>query len=364
MISLKLVGIVEDNFQIVQDDDAALGNQFAVLSPALTRQLARCCAYYSLDALQIDGGAHGQASVVTALNKVLPDLGPFAGAQTFAPFVAKAEQAIRPEAIAFGVFGLLCGLAALLDQRPGRRPVSQAEFRRRIGAARPGRWTGHDYRRRAHRHSRLGRGRDTAGGGSWRSGCPRWRRLAPVRPVYPERGVAFDWTVLGCGSVLLVVVLSSVALLMAVRESPQRVARRTGGTERSSKAADAAAAVGLPPAAVTGIRSVFGAGSRGDAAPVRSALLGVGACGGGCCHVDHLWGEPQLLGVASCSLTGGTGTMHCCRASLAPRTSQPPRLPICSTTTGPSPTGPVSTSGPSSSTAEQYLPSPKARTPR
>ncbi len=98
--------------------------------------------------------------------------------------------------------------------------------------------------------------------------------IGPVRPVYPERGVAFDWTVLGCGSVLLVVVLSSVALLMAVRESPQRVARRTGGTERSSKAADAAAAVGLPPAAVTGIRSAFGAGSRGDAAPVRSALLG------------------------------------------------------------------------------------------
>ncbi len=118
-VALKLVGIVEDNFQIVHDDDAALGNRFAVLSPALTRQLARCCAYYSRAALQIDGGARHQAAVLSALNKIVPDLGPLAGAQTFAPFVAKAEQAIRPEAIAFGVFGLLC-VANLVAVAPGR----------------------------------------------------------------------------------------------------------------------------------------------------------------------------------------------------------------------------------------------------
>jgi hypothetical protein len=39
-------------------------------------------------------------------------------------------------------------------------------------------------------------------------------------------------------------------------------------------AAHAAAAVGLPPAALTGIRSALGTGSGRDAAPVRSALLG------------------------------------------------------------------------------------------
>jgi hypothetical protein len=139
-VTLKLVGIVEDSFQIVQDDDAAaLGNQFAVLSPALTRQLAACCAYYSLVAVQIEGGTRHQGAVQAEMDKVLPDIGPFAGAQTNAPFVAKAEQAVRPEAIAFGVFALLCGLAALLISgqvvgRLVRRTADDESVLRALGA--------------------------------------------------------------------------------------------------------------------------------------------------------------------------------------------------------------------------------------
>src|ERR1700686_298861 len=55
-INLKLVGLIEASRQVVQDDDAALGDQLAVLTPALTRRLATCCAYYSYVALQIEGG--------------------------------------------------------------------------------------------------------------------------------------------------------------------------------------------------------------------------------------------------------------------------------------------------------------------
>ena len=162
----------------------------------------------------------------------------------------------------------------LADQRPGRRPVGPAQLRGRGGAPSPRRGTFRDDRRRAHRHLLLSRGRVAVG-----AGCgDRVIALAPigaVRPVYPDLGVAFDWTVLGFGSVVLIAVLSSVAILMALRESPHRVARRTAGTERSSMpAAHAAAAVGLPPAALTGIRSALGTGSGRDAAPVRSALLG------------------------------------------------------------------------------------------
>ncbi len=272
-VTLKLVGIVEDNFQIVQDDDAALGNQFAVLSPALTRQLANCCAYYSVDALRTDGGAHGQASVLSALNKILPNLGPFAGAQTFAPYVAQAEQAIRPEAIAFGVFGLLCALAALLisGQVVGRllRRYSDDESVLRALGAGPAMTTA---------DALIGILFSVVAGTLLAVllavGLSPLAPIGAVRPVYPDRGVAFDWTVLGFGSLFLVAAVGSVATLTALRESPHRVARRAAETERSSRAADAAAAVGLPPAAVTGIRSALGAGSKRDTAPVRSALLG------------------------------------------------------------------------------------------
>jgi hypothetical protein len=113
-IRLKLVGIVKSSNQIVEDAAAALQDQFAVLTPALTRRLATRCAYYSYVGLQIEGGIRHQAAVLSAINKILPNIGPFSGAQTSAPLVAKAERVIRPESIAFWVFGLIATLAALL----------------------------------------------------------------------------------------------------------------------------------------------------------------------------------------------------------------------------------------------------------
>ena len=56
VITLRLVGIVEFDRQVVQDDDAALGDQLAVITPALTRRLESCCGYYSYVSLQLDGG--------------------------------------------------------------------------------------------------------------------------------------------------------------------------------------------------------------------------------------------------------------------------------------------------------------------
>src|SRR5208283_1611258 len=76
IVPFKLVGIVEWNPQVVQDDDAALGDQIAVATPALTRRLETCCAYYSYVSLHLDGGTRHEAAVVAAVNKVLPNLGP------------------------------------------------------------------------------------------------------------------------------------------------------------------------------------------------------------------------------------------------------------------------------------------------
>ena len=82
IVPFKLVGIVEWSPQVVQDDDAALGNQIAVTTPALTRRLETCCAYYSYVSFHLDGGLAHEAAVVSAVNKVIPNLGPVGGART------------------------------------------------------------------------------------------------------------------------------------------------------------------------------------------------------------------------------------------------------------------------------------------
>ncbi len=272
VITLKLVGIVKDSAQIVQDDDTALGDQLAVLTPALTRRLESCCAYYSYVSLQLDGGTRHEAAVVSAIRKITPDLGQAAGSRTSAPLVAQAERTIRPEAIAFEVFGLIAVLSALvisgqIVSRLVRRNAEDGAVLRALGA---------------------GPAMTVCDGligvvgavvtGSLLAvavavGLSPLAPIGPVRSVYPDRGVSFDWTVLGLGFVLLTVVLTGSAAAVAYRVSPHR-ARRAGDLERSSRLAQAAAACGLPPTAVTGIRSALGSASGRHAAPVRSALLG------------------------------------------------------------------------------------------
>ena len=100
--------------------------------------------------------------------------------------------------------------------------------------------------------------------------------LGPVRPVYPDRGVAFDWTVLGLGVLGLIVVLGSVAVALAVGGAPRPgFARGWQRDARSqSRIAGAAASAGLWVPAVTGIRFALEPGAQSEAVPVRSAILG------------------------------------------------------------------------------------------
>ncbi len=273
VITLKLVGIVKDSAQIVQDDDSALGDQLAVLTPALTRRLESCCAYYSYVSLQLDGGMRHEAAVDSAIRKITPDLGQAGGSQTSAPLVAEAERTIRPEAIAFGAFGLIAALAALVISgqvvsRLVRRDAQDGAVLRALGAG-PAMTVSDGL---------IGVVGAVVAGSllavGVAVGLSPLAPIGPVRSVYPDRGVAADWTVLGLGLVLLVVVLSGSAVAVAYRASPHRAGRTGGDVERSSSLARAAAACGLPPTAVTGIRSALGSGSGGAAAPVRSALFG------------------------------------------------------------------------------------------
>ena len=272
-LRLKLVGIVKDAAQVIEDDDAALGNQLTVITPALTRRLESCCAYYSYVSLQLDGGTRHQAAVLSAVRKITPDLGQAGGAQTNAPLVAKAERTIRPEAVAFAVFGLIAALAGLvisgqLASRLVRRNAEDGAILRALGA---------------------GPAMTVCDGligviGAVVTGSLLAAAVAvllsplapigPVRPVYPDRGVAADWAVLCLGFVILAVVPSATAVAVAYRVSPHRATRDGGDAGRGSRVTRAAAACGLPPAAVTGIRAALGPASGREAAPVRSALLG------------------------------------------------------------------------------------------
>ena len=272
VVPFKLVGIVEWDTQVVQDDDAALGNQIAVITPALTKQLETCCAYYSYVSFHLVGGLAHEAAVVSAVNKVIPGLGPVAGTTTNAPYVAKAERAIRPEAVALGVFGLVAALAALVINgqvisRMIRRNAEEGAIVRALGAG-PAMAMADGL---AGVVGAIAAGSLLAVGVA--VGLSPLAPIGPVRPVYPDIGVAFDWTVLGLGFLLFVVALAATALLVAFRVAPHRLSQRPDIPNRDPGWIRAAAA-GLPPSAVLGIRSALGGRAGRDAAPVRSALLG------------------------------------------------------------------------------------------
>ncbi len=276
IVPFALVGIIESSQQVVEDDDAALGDQVAVITPALTKRLESCCAYYSYASLHLRGGEAHEAAVAAALNKVVRDLGPLGGATTWAPFVAKAERAIRPEAIAIGVFGLIAALAALVINgqvvsRLVRRNAGESAIVRALGAE-PA---------MVMADGLLGVLAAVLTGAllavALAVALSPLAPLGPVRPVYPDIGVSFDWTVLGSGFLLFVVVLGSAAVAVAYRVAPHRLAGRASAPEHNPVWSQAAAAA-LPPSAVLGLRSALGSGpgsaSGRDAAPVRSALLG------------------------------------------------------------------------------------------
>ena len=209
----------------------------------------------------------------SAVEKVVPNLGPAGGSTNFAPIAAKAERAIRPESIAIGVFGLIAALAALVISglaisRLVRQNAAQGAVVRALGAA-PAMVMA----------DALGGVLVTVAVGSLAAvgvalALSPLTPLGPVRPVYPDFGVSADWTVLGFGLVLFTVVLAGTAVLVAFRVAPQRLARRVARVDDHPTWSRATTAAGLPASAVLGIDAALAARSGRAAAPVRSALLG------------------------------------------------------------------------------------------
>ncbi len=270
---LTLVGTVVLNNAIVQDDVDANAGGTAILTPVLTRRWVDCCSNFSFTYLQLRHGSRDVPAVETEVERVVPAVLPYDFYDSSID-VIKAQNAIKPEAIALAVFGLVAGLAAILiaGQLIARQLgfwMQEERTLRALGAD-PGMTVGDGLVGIA--------GAVVAGAllaGAVAVALSPLAPLGPVRPVYPDPGVAADWAVLGLGVLVLVVVLGALAVVLAVQRAPHRSAagwRR--GTRAPSPVAKAAANSGLPVSAVAGIRFAVEPGAEADAVPVRSAILG------------------------------------------------------------------------------------------
>ena len=277
-LHVKLVGIIVLNNSVVQDDVDRLPT-FALFTPALTAHVLAaagtdgCCSYGSYYGLQLVHGGADAVAVEQAFVGLLP-------AQAVSNFhvtsrvVTRVDRAVKPEAIALGVFGAIAGLAALfiaiqLLSRQLRAGAADLEVLRALGAG-PVSTSGDGL---------IG----LVGAVVLGSLCAvvvavalsPLSPLGPVRPVYPTSAVAFDWTVLGMGLVVLIGGLGASAIALAYRNAPHRVAHRARVMPtRNSTAVRVAASSGVSAPGVVGVRLALESGRGRTSAPVRSALLG------------------------------------------------------------------------------------------
>jgi hypothetical protein len=275
--NVKIAGYGVSNDAVVADASDAGGSFNALFTPAFTRQFLDCCAKATFTALQVSGGSGGVATVEAEATNLWHRDGA-TGQPNFyvtSVTVAKAERATKPEAIALGVFGVIAGLAALLvaGQAIGRQcrlRTDDLPVLRALGSS-PSMIAA---------ESLIGIGASVVIGGlsavAVAVGLSPLAPIGVVRPVYPDRGIAFDWTVLALGSACLTVALGGLALAVVHRRDPRRTAQRLqrAGVRRPGLAHRATAA-GLPAPAVVGIGFALDPGTGRSSVPVRSAMVGI-----------------------------------------------------------------------------------------
>jgi hypothetical protein len=256
MARITVVGIVQFNDQVIEDQADPLGGAYVLLSPELTRQLESQYATYSGTALQVSGGARNVPAVLAKVARIVPrGLSGSLPPEEASVVVGKADRALRPEAIALEVFGALAGLAALVigGQAVVRQVRAGAGDRlvlRSLGAG-PG-TTMVD--------GMFGVVIATLAGAVLAVGVAvslsPLSPLGSVRPIDPAPGFSADGLVLGTGAAILVVALTLVGLVATGRERADRAAGRARVVRRGeSGVVGAAADAGLSVPAVTGLRS-------------------------------------------------------------------------------------------------------------
>ena len=272
VVDEKVVGLFVFPSTIVADDVDAGSGPNNLFTAALTRQVLGCCVNYAESGVRVEGGPRNVAKVESEIARVLP--AEFPAFTSLQSQTSKAQRAIKPEAIALGVFGGIVALAALLIAaqligRELRLGAGEREVMRALGAS----------PRETSTDGLLGVLVSVVAGAIVAAavavGLSPLAPLGPFRPVYPHPGVSVDWTVLGFGVLALVVVLDATALSIGCLRAPHRVRRRVRWTAgRPSPVCTAAAKAGMGAPATTGLRFALEPGSEPGAAPVRSAILG------------------------------------------------------------------------------------------
>ncbi len=254
-------------------DQVDQGNGAVVLfTPALAKRLANCCVNTSISALQLVGGTAHQNQVESEIAKTLPKGLPF-DFTAVSQIESTASQTLRPESIALGVFGLIAAIAMLVIagqviSRRLRFNATDLTVLRALGAT-PSTTVVDGL---------IGIAMSIVAGsilaGVVAIALSPLALLGPIRPYIPN-GINFDWTIIGIGVAVTMLVLASLAVAFALRVTPLRFTpRRQVTSVRGSSAARVAANANLPVSAVTGIRLALEPGTGRNTVPVRSAILG------------------------------------------------------------------------------------------
>jgi hypothetical protein len=282
-LDLTVTGIGVVSTQIVQDDIDADRTGFLIGTPALDRAFVPCCTATSYIGLQLPDGSRFDSAVGQEYQQLTNTSPYFAhgGANLLqlmeiyvtAEIESQAQRAIRPEAIALGVFAIIAGLAALAI---GAQAIS-----RQLRASGPDNAV-----LRALGASPAVATADSVGGilatvatGAGLAalvaiGLSPLSLFGPVRAVQPGSGVYVDWTVLGLGVLSLLLILGAITLVTGYRQAPHRVALRPAPTAGTSAVVRASLGAGLPVAAITGLRFALETGRGRSAVPVRSVIAG------------------------------------------------------------------------------------------
>jgi hypothetical protein len=269
--TLVSTGAVQPS-NLLQDQVDQGDGGVVLFTPALTQHLVTCCVNTSLSAIQLVGGATHENQVETEISNALPKGLPFDFTEV-SRIEATAQQTLRPESIALGVFGLIAALAMLViaGQVISRRLRFNAidlTVIRALGAT-PATTTVDGL---------VGIVLSIVAGsilaGLVAVALSPFGLIGPIRPYVPH-GVAVDWTILSVGVVVAMVVLVALAVGFAVRLTPRRASDRPYVAKfRGSSAARLAANASMPVSAVTGIRLALEPGTGRNAVPVRSAIIG------------------------------------------------------------------------------------------
>jgi|CZKT01.1.fsa_nt_gi hypothetical protein len=279
-LNLTVVGLGVFNIQVVQDDIEKDRTGFLVGTPALARLIVPCCASYEYVGLRLAGGSKDDSFVEQKYDQLLStssytrgDSGSLLQVYVTSAIEDEAQRAIRPEAIALGVFGVIAGLAALLIglqaiSRQLRAGAEDTGVLRGLGAGPAATMA----------DGLLGVIGAVIAGALLAAGVAMslspLSLFGPVREVEPSRGVYLDWVVLGLGPLILVAVLGVMAAALAYRQAPHRAAARQPAGEGGSGLVRAALAAGLPASGVAGLRFALEAGRGPTAVPVRSVMAG------------------------------------------------------------------------------------------